>query len=188
MGSDVADRKADPLLALLLDSLLQTVPAGAYESPPPTLRADLLAATNTQTDTKGRQHPFPGFRRRFARLFDLSEEMADQVLAKMSAPAEWESLKTLLVHHFTPGPARSGAHAGLVRCQPGAPFPVHRHRGTETTLFLSGAVRDDDTGELLLPGDLVVRPADTLHRLTVLPPRECIFAVLLQDELPDFDP
>lgn len=184
MRSDVTDREADPLLALLLDSLLQTVPPDACEKPPPTLRADLLAATEAQAGP----HPFPGFRRRFARLFALSEDEADRVLGKISAPEEWESLKTLLVHHFNPGPARAGAHAGLVRCQPGVPFPVHRHRGTETTLFLSGAVRDDDTGELLLPGDLVIRDADTLHRLTVLPPRECVFAVLLQDELPDFDP
>lgn len=179
----MTDRNADPLLALLLDSLLQSAPPGACEKPPPNLRADLLAAT----ETEGRQHPFPGFRRRFARLFDLSEAEADSVLGKMSAPAEWEPLKTLLVHHFTPGPGRAGAHAGLVRCQPGVPFPTHRHRGVETTLFLSGAVRDDDTGELLLPGDLVVRPADSVHHLTVLPPRECVFAALLQDEMPDFD-
>lgn len=179
----MTDHNADPLLALLLDSILETAP-GAGEKPPPELRADLLAAT----ETTGRQRPFPGFRRRFARLFDLSEADAERVLGKMAAPAEWEPLKTLLVHHFTPGPARAGAHAGLVRCQPGAPFPTHRHRGLETTLFLSGAVRDDDTGELMLPGDLVTRPAGTLHRLTVLPPHETIFAVLLEDELPDFDP
>lgn len=179
----MTDHKADPLIALLLDSILQTASPQTCAPPPPALRADLLAAT----ETAGRQHPFPGFRRRFARLFDLSEADADQILGKMATPAAWEPLKTLLVHHFTPGPARQNAHAGLVRCQPGVPFPTHRHRGTETTLFLSGAVRDEDTGELMLPGDLVTRPADSVHRLTVEPPHECVFAVLLEDELPDFD-
>lgn len=179
----MTDHNADPLIALLLDSILQTVPPGAGEKPPPELRADLLAAT----ETAGRQHPFPGFRRRLARLFDLSEADADQVLGKLAEPATWEPLKTLLVHHFTPGPARGNAHAGLIRCQPGVPFPSHRHRGTETTLILSGAVRDEDTGELMLPGDLVTRLADSIHHMTVLPPHECVFAVLLEDGLPDFD-
>jgi len=178
----VTEPNADPLLALLLDSLLEGGSSEGCVQPRPDLRADLLAATD------GAQHRFPGFRRRLARLFDLSDAAAEQVLAQLGTDTTWVPIKTLMVHHFVPGPACGEAHAGLVRCPPGLPFPVHRHRGSETTLFLSGAVRDEDTGELLLPGDLVTRPAGSLHRLTVLPPRECIFAVLLQGELPDFDP
>ena len=178
----MTELNADPLLALLLDSLLDNGSAQGCVQPRPELRADLLAATD------GSQHRFPGFRRRLARLFDLSEAAAEQVLGQLATTNAWVPIKTLLVHHFTPGPARGNAHAGLVRCPPGLPFPLHRHRGDETTLFLSGTVRDEDTGELLLPGDLVTRPAGSLHRLTVLPPHECIFAVLLQDGLPDFDP
>jgi anti-sigma factor ChrR (cupin superfamily) len=109
------------------------------------------------------------------------------VLGRLSEPARWEQLKTLLVHHFDPGPARGTAHAGLVRCRPGVPFPVHRHRGTETTLYLAGAVRDEDSGAIMLPGDLVTLPEGSLHRLTVLPKTECVFAVLLENDLPDFD-
>lgn len=187
----MSDNVADPLLALLLDSVLQT-PTGAERSQPrPDLRADVLAATaRVPQDGQGQaqgNHPFAGFRRRFARLFDLSEADSDRVLSRMSEPAQWEQLKTLRVHHFDPGPARGNAHAGLVRCSPGVPFPTHRHRGKETTLYLAGVARDEDSGELMLPGDLVERPEAELHRLTVLPPSECVFAVLLENDLPDFD-
>ena len=63
----MTDSNADPLMALLLDSLLPSAPAAGWVQPRPDLRAELLAAT----ETSGHQHPFPGFRRRFARLFDL---------------------------------------------------------------------------------------------------------------------
>jgi anti-sigma factor ChrR (cupin superfamily) len=106
----------------------------------------------------------------------------------MTEPAAWEPVKTLLVHHFTPGRACGDAHAGLVRCQPGVPFPVHRHLGPETSLFLRGAARDDDSGELFLPGDLVVRPTGSVHHLSILPPYECVFAALLENGLPEFAP
>lgn len=180
----MSDNTADPLLALLLETLLQTVPGAGFASPRPELRESVLSATASDYG----RHPFPGFRRRFGRLFDLSEADSAQVLSRMSEPAQWEPLKTLLVYHFDPGPAHASAHAGLVRCQPGVPFPVHRHRGAETTLYLAGAVRDEDSGAILLPGDLVTLPAGSVHRLTVLPPRECVFAVLLEDPMPDFDP
>lgn len=97
-------------------------------------------------------------------------------------------IKTFRFHPFAPGPARDGAYAALVRCPPDRPFPLHRHLGAETTLFLRGSVRDEDSGELLLPGDLLTQPTGSLHCLTVLPPYECVFAVLMENGLPDFDP
>jgi quercetin dioxygenase-like cupin family protein len=179
----VTDSNAEPILAMLLESLVQTASAAGPTQPSPELRQNLLAATAPAYGAE----PFPGYRRRFAKLFDLGEAAAARVLARMSDPAVWEPLKTLSVHHFDPGPGRPNAHAGLVRIAPGVPFPVHRHIGTETTLFLSGSVRDDDTGAVYLPGDLAVLPGDTVHHLTVLPPRECVFAVLLEGGMPDFD-
>lgn len=180
----MTDPKTDSLIALLLDSLLLATPAAGLAEPRPALRAEILAAT----EIDGTGHPFLGFRRRFARLFDLSLADADTVLMRMSDPAAWLPIQTLRLHHFMPGPRCRATHAGLVRCAPGLPFPIHRHTGPETTLFLRGTVRDEDTGELFLPGDLVTRPAGSLHRLMVLPPYECVFAILMEDGFPDFDP
>ncbi len=180
----MSDAKTDSLIALLLDSLLLTTAATGFAAPRPALRAEVLAATQAN----GPQHPFPGFRRRFARLFDLSIDDADAVFLRMADPSAWLPISSVRFFHFVPGPARGSAHAGLVRCDPGSRFPVHRHAGAETTLFLRGTVRDEDTGELHLPGDVVTRPAGALHRLTVLPTYECVFAVLLEDGFPDFDP
>lgn len=183
---------AEILLALLLDTLVAGAPDGADElrprpQPRLELREEILAAIDIGT---GNGAPLRGFRRRFSRLFKVEEREAETILARIGKPAGWEQLGTLLVHHFEPGPALAGtgAHAGLVRCQAGRPFPTHRHLGPETTFFLAGTVRDDETGELFLPGDIVSKPAESMHRLTVLPPQECIFAVLIEGEMPDFSP
>jgi len=179
----VTDFNADPLVALLLDSLLPVGTSTGWLTPRPELRAEVLAATETPSSG----HPFPGFRRRFGHLFDLSPAEADAVLLQMTEPTAWVPLKTFLIHPFLPGRARGDALASLIRCPPGLPFPSHRHVGTETSLFLRGAARDEDTGELLLPGELLTRPSGSHHRLSVLPPYECVFAVLLENGLPDFD-
>lgn len=187
---------AEILLALLLDTLIAGAPDGADElrsqsqsqaRPRLELREEILASIDIGT---GNDAPLHGFRRRFSRLFKVGEREAEAILARIGKPAGWEQLGTLLVHHFEPGPALAGAgaHAGLVRCQAGRPFPTHRHLGAETTFFLAGTVRDDETGELFLPGDIVSKPAESMHRLTVLPPQECIFAVLIEGEMPDFSP
>lgn len=176
---------ADVLMALLLDTLIGVPPDGIDQlRPRSALRDELMASI----DISRGQAPLQGFRRRFARLFQLSEGESEGVLAQLGQPSSWLQLGTLLVHHFDPGPKLAGAHAGLVRCPAGAAFPTHRHLGPETTFFLSGTVRDDDTGALFFPGDIVSKPAESMHRLTVLPSQECIFAVLIEGEMPDFSP
>lgn len=87
---------------------------------------------------------------------------------------------------FSPGPERAGAHAGLVRIAPGAPFPEHFHKGREITLMLSGAARDEGSGTVHLPGDLLTKEAGSTHRISILPPHECISAVLIEGEAPRF--
>lgn len=180
---------ADILMALLLDTLIGAPPDGLEQlRPRPEMRDELMAAIDIGNGSGRASLPLHGFRRRFSRLFHLSERESEGVLGQLGQPGSWEQLGTLLVHHFEPGPRLAGAHAGLVRCQAGAPFPTHRHLGAETTFFLAGTVRDDDTGQLFFPGDLVSKPADSLHRLSVLPSQECIFAVLIEGEMPDFSP
>lgn len=63
-----------------------------------------------------------------------------------------------------------GAAAALLRYQPGASVPYHRHTGFEHVLVLSGSQTDDNGtyGE----GTLVVNPPGTCH--TVSSPKGCI--------------
>lgn len=181
---------AESLMALLLDSLAADEVAGdkvesrAPRAPRPEVRANLLSAVDGSA-----AHPFPGFARRFARMFDLDIERADQILGKMTSTSEddWLPLGGTSLLHFEPGPRYADAHAGLVRCQPGMPFPTHRHLGTETTMILAGGISDDDTGEVFLPGDVVTKPGETVHHLRILAPHECVFAVLMEGGFPDFD-
>lgn len=181
MRCDVSDRDVDSLLALLLDPNLDLAAQG-FTAPRPGLRADLLAAT--EDGASGRS--FAGFKVRFAHLFGLGLDEADRVLAGVEDPAVWVRFKTLRVHHFKPGPQRAGARAGLVRIDPGIPFPEHRHKGREITLMLSGAARDEESGKVYLPGDLLEMAAGSTHRISILPPHECIFAVLIDGEEPRF--
>jgi quercetin dioxygenase-like cupin family protein len=186
----VFEPDAESLMALLLDSLAAEEVAGdkvesrSPQSPRKEVRANLLAALDGSA-----AHPFPGFARRFARLFDISVEKSDEILGKMSSTSEedWLPLGGTSLLHFEPGPRYEGAHAGLVRCQPGMDFPTHRHLGTETTMILAGGISDLDTGEVFLPGDVVTKPADTEHHLRILAPHECVFAVLMEGGFPDFD-
>lgn len=108
------------------------------------------------------------------------------MLRRVEDPSLWVSFRTLRVSRFSPGPERAGAHAGLVRIAPGAPFPEHFHKGREITLMLSGAARDEGSGTVHLPGDLLTKEAGSTHRISILPPHECISAVLIEGEAPRF--
>ena len=181
------ERDADSLMALLLDfEIVSESESDKVEprAPRAELRENLLAAI---ADTALGSHPFPGFRRRFARLFAFSEEQAEEVLRKMDDPEAWLPLGAVSFYHFEPGAQLEGAHAGIVRCQSGSAFPEHRHLGEETTLILSGCIQDDDTGALFLPGDVVTAPEGTVHHLRIPTPHDCVFAVLMAGGFPDFD-
>lgn len=181
MRCDVSDRDVDSLLALLLDPNLDLAARG-FSAPRPGLRADLLAAT----ETVGTGRSLAGYKARFARLFGLGLDEAERVLARVEDPAVWVPFKTLRFYAFDPGKERAGARAGLVRIAPGSPFPEHCHQGREVTMMLSGAARDEESGAVHLPGDLLEKEAGSTHRISILPPHECIFAVLIHGEDPRF--
>lgn len=180
----MAIRDEDALMALLVDPELHRDEAAARPSlARRDLRADLLAASEP-----GRApHPFPGFRERFAQLFALDLDAADCCLARIHDPTAFVPFRGLRMYSFRPGRDCAGTHAGLIRVDPGTPFPVHRHRGTETTLMLSGAAQDEETGQVYLPGDVHTMPSGSMHRARILPPHECVFAVLMIGDQPDFE-
>jgi hypothetical protein len=143
--------------------------------PTPGLRERVLASVDPRQRLEG-------FVARAARLFDLSHERMREVLRAadaIAAPA-WVAVgPSLHLFHFDGGPSRTGMDCGLVQVAAGTVFPRHRHRGLEWNLVLSGAA-EEDTGELWLPGDLVVREPETVHGYRVLGDEPILFAVVLE--------
>jgi putative transcriptional regulator len=84
--------------------------------------------------------------------------------------------------HLAGGPRVASADCGLVRIEPGARFPRHRHLGDEWSLVLAGEA-EEGTGARWAPGDLVHRPADSAHAFRVVSAEPLVFAVVLQGGL-----
>jgi anti-sigma factor ChrR (cupin superfamily) len=68
----------------------------------------------------------------------------------------------------------------LIRAQPGAVYPKHRHLGPEEILVLQGRLRDAH-GEYG-PGDILRSAADSVHTEEALPGEECICFVVYRGE------
>jgi len=122
----VTEPNPDPVIALLLDSMIETEEPPKTESLPELLAA-VLAATTEPGTSPGNDRAFRGFVRRFAAMFDLSTAAAEAILRRASSPIsrDWQKMKSMHVFHFSPGNALRGAHAGLVRVAPGTTFPSH---------------------------------------------------------------
>lgn len=115
------------------------------------------------------QHPvrrYDAFRPRMMKLFELSESAARAILVWIEEDYGWQptAVPGVGARHFEAGPSLSGADTGLVRFQPGAHYPLHRHEGRELTLVLRGALHFS-TGELLGPGDEMAVEAGAEHAL-----------------------
>jgi quercetin dioxygenase-like cupin family protein len=123
---------------------------------------------------------------RLIALFDLPEDQTRRhvdTLVDGAAVADdgegWAELVpgcTFL--DFDGGPALGEAHAGLIRLQPGAVFPAHRHVGEERVLMLQGRVRDEHGNEYRA-GDLIVMADGTEHEITVVGDQEAIYAAVV---------
>jgi anti-sigma factor ChrR (cupin superfamily) len=62
------------------------------------------------------------------------------------------------------GQADQGASGAVLKYQPGASAPRHRHPGFETIVVLEGA-QSDEAGTYL-KGDVVVNPPGSVHTVT----------------------
>jgi hypothetical protein len=143
-------------------------------SPDAALRARLLDGTR-----HGRA--LPSFAGGVARLFDLTLTDARALLTRLEQPSEWRA-------GFVPGnwmrPVKPGAALGpsaigmILRTTPGVTLPAHVHDGPERTFVLQGGYRDS-AGTEVWAGELHDMPAGGEHSLHVLPPAECIAAVLV---------
>ena len=127
-----------------------------------------------------------GFVARVARLFDLTEPRAREILAvAATVPGPgWVTtpLAGLHLHHFDGGPRVASADCGLVHLAPGTAFPTHRHLGREWNLVLAGSA-DESSGVVWLPGDLVVHETDTVHGFRAHDHEPLLLAAILENGL-----
>lgn len=144
-----------------LHTLLSTMASGLSPVQPSTqIRSrlmDSVAALAKPTDR------FRRFTSPLTRILELSRERVRAILDRIDDPSFWEpGLPGIEIVHFDAGPALAGADAGLLRFQPGASFPRHRHLvGRETTLVLEGTLLDGDAR--YGPGSIVEHELDSDH-------------------------
>jgi hypothetical protein len=160
-------RAADELRALLAE-FAATLPG---TPPAPTGRTRLLA-------TLASPERFAPFLARLTDLLRLSGDKIRAVLARIDDEASWEKgLPGIDSFHFDAGPALGAADAGLLRFEPGAAFPRHRHKvGHELTFVLEGELYDG--GQRFGPGALIDHAPDTVHACAAAPDARTVTLVV----------
>ena len=152
------------------------------------LPAALLAATPADTALRtrllaGTRHgrALPSFAGAVARLFDLPLADARALLTRLDQPSEWRAgfVPGNWMRTVKPGAALGPSAIGmLLRTTPGVTLPAHVHDGPERTFVLQGGYVDS-LGTEVWAGEFHDMPAAGEHSLLVLPPAECVAAVLV---------
>jgi putative transcriptional regulator len=157
-----------------LDALASAA-VSAEAEPPSGLRARFMAS-------RTRKGKFGIFADRVARLFDLSLDDANALLEKAASPDSWMPFLVpgTDIIAVEAGAKRAGAAATLVRVAPGARFPDHTHRGTETMVVLDGGFVEPASKIEAWRGEETTRTDGTSHALVGLPGVPCIAAVLIE--------
>jgi anti-sigma factor ChrR (cupin superfamily) len=146
-------------------------------------RARVLAATSASGAAA-----LSGFVRRIGLLFDLDDDAVKKVLHDAHGDTAWELPGPIAFFHVQPGPRLSAvAEAGVIRLAPGMTFPRHRHRGDEHGLILTGSLREDNSGHIGYPGDILFMPDGSAHTVTAVSREPCLFVVLLYGGTPDIE-
>jgi hypothetical protein len=164
--------RADPVAAAALDAL-----AGQLEAIAPGLDAPLRPGAHVSTTLAGTGR-FLHFVPRLMTLFDLDARAVGALLEQLVRDDAWldgpaDGVGLLPV---TAGPARRGLITTLLRLEPGARFPLHRHAAEERVLVLEGGYVDDQSGEAFWRAREDVRPAGSSHSLTGLLGGPCLCA------------
>jgi putative transcriptional regulator len=174
----------DPEELLEVD-LLALDPDAETPQPRPELRATLLASIAGES-------ALAGFGPRLAAFFDLAERRTQELLrAAAGAAANWEQMRRVAgveLLHFSGGARVGSADCGLVRIAPGVRFPKHEHQGDEWSLVLSGSAEEEESGAQWRPGDIVHRPAGSVHAFRVTSREPFVFGVVLHDRIELLEP
>jgi putative transcriptional regulator len=161
-----AEEKPHALLAEVASLLHPVTPSDA-------LRARLMASA-----AQGR---LDRYRLQVARLLDIDEERASELLDGIDDPSSFEAgpLPGIDLFHVEGGETVDGAITGFIRIAPGGVFPHHEHLGHEYVLVVQGAFRDEESGEVYRPGDLSTMTPGTAHELRVLPGPTLIYLAVV---------
>ncbi|MCB9732719.1 MAG: cupin domain-containing protein [Deltaproteobacteria bacterium] len=123
--------------------------------------------------------PLTRFAGAVARLADLAESRARELLAELAA-AVWEpgpaGTELLWVEG---GPATAGCIRGFVRLPAGATFPEHTHLGEERLLVLEGAVTDGGGGALR-PGEVATAAPGSTHPTIAVGGEPALYFVVIR--------
>ena len=149
------DLPGDPEAFCLLSVALDPVP------PPRHCRERWLA------ELSGTARYLP-FQRGLREHFDLTEPVANELLARIQQADAWTPGVVPIVGflHFQPGPQLGRAHCGFVRMKRGMHVPAHRHTDRELTYVLEGLLLDED-GNRYGPGEVIEMPVNSVHALYV---------------------
>lgn len=131
------------------------------KEPPVSLRSRLLSTL----DSVGR---FDLYAAEFARIFDVSDAEARELLKRVDEPDDWHvGPPPATLKWFNGGPKVADAMTGFVKIPAGAPFPHHEHLGHETVFVLQGTLTDSGDGQTVRAGHVATMEADTAHAFTV---------------------
>lgn len=118
------------------------------------------------------------FFERLARLWQLPTQRVEAELTRAGHPGSWKPtpLRGLRIFDVDAGRGRGGARARLMRFQPGAIFPNHRHHGSERVLVLEGAYADHTGLEIHAGNEQWLAPGSE-HELHILGDEICVAAI-----------
>lgn len=93
-----------------------------------------------------------------------SINLFDSVVLADLDEAQWQPFRPgVMILPLHGEPTKAGASA-LLRYQPGASVPAHRHKGVEHILVLSGS-QQDEAGHHG-PGNLAINPQGSSHKVS----------------------
>ncbi len=169
----------DPELSLEVEEAKSAAQLLAHAASPITPGEDLRA--RLMASARGLD-PYAGFVDRLARMFHRSTDGMAGIARRITDPATaWEELLPgIRLLHFEGGAPLATADCGIVRMDPGATFPVHRHLGHEVSMILSGVAVLED-GRTLLPGDLNPLEAGSVHTFRAGPDEPLVFAAFVHE-------
>lgn len=123
---------------------------------------------------------FAHFTREVATVFDITPAQAQTLLAEVAADEGFEEGLSpgVQLKMVKAGPRCEGAMTAIVKVQPSATFPAHKHGDEETVLVLEGAYRDDGTGAEVWRGEYDRRSKGTEHSFTALEGQVCLCAAV----------
>lgn len=127
---------------------------------------------------------FADFVPELARLFDVDEATARQLVTRLHEPDAWMEGPVPGVHiqPVEGGPRLEGAFSAFVRLPPGQRFPTHLHGGTEKNFVLQGGFRED-SGLEIWAGESLEKTLGTTHAYVALEGPDCIAASVVWGEI-----